>query len=205
MGLELRPWDRTLLEQMAAWTPHGFPYSAFDLDYLNDRRRASATLDRMRQRKPHLHIVACEDGIPVGRASVNCEDRAGLYIWSVHVPPEHEGRGVCRRMLGVLMHWLEARHPGRNFILTSNTFATRAHRAYLSLGFQIVESRWQYDRELASELLLLRPEARAEVAEHIRYCNGRWEVRAHVFTRQAGTPFEVRPSPQAFHSSRSTP
>ena len=204
MGLELRPWDKPLVEQMAAWGEHGFPYGAFDLGYLNDRRRAATTLDRMRQRRPHLHVVACEDGVAVGRASVNRDDRAGLYIWSVHVPPEHEGRGICRRMLAVLMPWLEAQHPGQGFILTSNTFATRAHRAYLALGFQIVETRWQHDRELGVDLLTRAPDDRAPIAEHIRFLNGRWEVRAHVFTRKAGARMHVGEL-QANHSSRSTP
>jgi RimJ/RimL family protein N-acetyltransferase len=204
LGLELRPWDRGLVAQMAAWGEHGFPYSAFDLAHLADRQRAQATLERMRQRRPHLHFVACEDGVAVGRASVNLEDKAGLYLWSVHVPPEHEGRGICRRMLAVFMRWLEAEYPGRDFVLTSNTFATRAHRAYEALGFAIVETRWQYDRELASELLKRPPEDRTAIAEHIRWFSGRWEVRAHVFARKAGTPLPW-PELQPRQLARSTP
>ena len=37
LGLELRPWDRGLVEQMARWGAHGFPYSAFDLQFLARR------------------------------------------------------------------------------------------------------------------------------------------------------------------------
>ncbi len=204
LGLELRPWDRPLTAQLAEWGEHGFPYNAFDLAYLRDRRRAQVTLDRMRQRRPHLHLIACEDGVAVGRVSVNFEDRAGLYLWSVHVPPEHEGRAVCRRMLGVLMPWLESEYPGRDFVLTSNTFAARAHRAYEALGFHVVETRWQHDRELSVELTRRSPGERLPIAEHVRYLNGRWEVRAHVFERKAGTPVPWRDL-QARQLSRSTP
>lgn len=204
LGLELRPWDRAIVAQLAAWDTHGFPYGAFDLSFLRDRQRASTTLDRMRQRKPHLHVVACEEGVAVGRASVNHEDPAGLYIWSVHVPPMHEGKGVCRRMLAVFMSWLEVEYPGRDFVLTSNTFATRAHRAYESLGFSIVETRWQHDRELAGELHRRSDAEREPIAAHIRWANGRWEVRTYVFHRRAGAPIPWEAlQPRQF--SRSTP
>jgi RimJ/RimL family protein N-acetyltransferase len=203
LGLELRHWDRDLVDQMAAWGSHGFPYSAFDLGYLSDRNRARTTLDRMRQRSPHLHAVACEDGLAVGRVSVNYEDRAGLYLWSVHVPPEHEGRGVCRRMLAVFMSWLDAEYPRRGFILTSNTFAGRAHEAYRALGFSVVETRWQHDRELAADLLQRPAEDRLPIAEHVRFFNGRWEVRAHVFTRPPGLPIDWSPF-QPRQAARST-
>jgi RimJ/RimL family protein N-acetyltransferase len=204
LGLELRAWDRALIGQLAEWDEHGFPYNAFDLTHLRDRRRATTMLDRMRQRKPHLHVVACEDGVAVGRASVNYEDRAGLYLWSVHVPPRHEGRAIYRRMLAVLMSWLEAEYPDRDFVLTSNTFAERAHRAYESLGFHAVETRWQHDRELANELQRRTPAERVAISQHIRYLNGRWEVRAYVFNRKAGTPIPWRDL-QPGQFSRSTP
>ncbi|MCA9829378.1 MAG: GNAT family N-acetyltransferase [Dehalococcoidia bacterium] len=187
-GLVLRLWDEELLAQMAAWSLHGFPYHAFDLEYLRDPARARPALDRMLQQKPHIHLVATEDGNAVGRVSVNLEDVAGLYLWSVHVPPEHEGKGVCRRMLATLIPWLELNHPGRQVVLTSNAFAERAHRAYLSLGFKQTDSRWQYDRELAAGLETCTPEQREIVAPYLRFSAGRWEVRSFVFARPSGLP-----------------
>jgi RimJ/RimL family protein N-acetyltransferase len=204
-GLELRTWDRGLVAQMAGWSAHGFPYSAFDLRFLNDPVRASAMLERMRQRKPHLNLIACEEGTAVGRVSVNYEDTAGLYLWSVHVPPEHEGRGVCRRMLATLIPWLQGEYPHRDVVLTSNTFAVRAHRAYESLDFRVVETRWQHDRELAAELLVRPAEERAAIAAHVRFLNGRWEVRAHVFRRPAGLPPPLRFGQPAAQSVRNSP
>lgn len=187
-GLVLRLWDEELVDQMAAWTLHGFPYHAFDLDYLRDPDRARAALERMRQPRPHIHLVATERGMAVGRVSVNLEDVAGLYLWSVHVPPEHEGKGVCRRMLATLIPWLEVQHPGRQVVLTSNAFAERAHRAYRALGFQQTGTRWQYDRELAMGLTTCTPEQREEIAPYLRFSAGRWEVRSFVFARPAGLP-----------------
>ncbi len=187
-GLVLRLWDEELVEQMAAWTLHGFPYHAFDLGYLRDPGRARAALDRMRQARPHLHLVATDRNVAVGRVSVNLEDVAGLYLWSVHVPPEHEGKGVCRRMLATLIPWLEVQYPGRQVVLTSNAFAERAHRAYLALGFRQTDTRWQYDRELATALDTCTPEQREEIAPYLRFSAGRWEVRSFVFARPAGLP-----------------
>jgi RimJ/RimL family protein N-acetyltransferase len=192
LGIELRYWDRALVDQIARWGTHGFPYSAFDMNYLRDRNRAKSTLERMRDRSQHLHFVACEEGAAVGRLSVNMLDRSGLYIWAVHVPPEHEGRAVARRMLAVLLSYLEAERPGRDFTLTSNAFATRAHRAYRYLGFEAVETRWQFDRELAQDLLRLPPEAREPVAQDVRFVFGRWEVKTLVFRRKAGADIPWR-------------
>lgn len=183
-GLELRPWDADLVAQMATWSARGFPYHAFDLAFLRDPQRAAATLASKREAGPHRHFVAIENGVAVGRASVNLRDDAGLYLWAVHVPPEHEGRGICRRMLLVLMAWLEGEHPTRDFILTTNTFATPAHRAYRAIGFEVSESRWHYDREVAEELWKASPEVREQIAAHVRFANGRWETRAYVMRRK---------------------
>ncbi|MGI8925908.1 MAG: GNAT family N-acetyltransferase [Tepidiformaceae bacterium] len=187
-GLALRPWDAGLAAQMAVWGQRGFPYHAFDLGYLGDPRRTSAELARTRQAGPHRHFIACEGETAVGRVSVNLNDELGLYLWAVHVPPEHAGRGVCRRMLAALMDWLERAYPAAEFVLTSNTFALHAHRAYLALGFQVTETRWHHDRELAAELWKVSPARRREIDSHIRFHNGRWEVRTQVFRRKSGTP-----------------
>jgi RimJ/RimL family protein N-acetyltransferase len=194
-GLTLRPWDPGLVGQLANWGERGFPYHAFDLGYLHNPFRARTTLAKMLEVGPHRHVIACEGERAVGRASVNLRDDAGLYIWSVHVPPEHEGRGVCRRMLAALMTWLEDTDRGRPFVLTSNTFATHAHRAYLGLGFQVVETRWQYDHELAEGLWKATGPQRDAIAEHVRFMNGRWEVRTHVFRREPGAPMATGPRP----------
>lgn len=196
-GLELRPWDATLVRQLAAWGERGFPYHAFDLGYLRDPRRASAALARMREEGPHRHFVACEEGTAVGRVSVNLRDEAGLYLWSVHVPPEHEGRGVCRRMLATLMTWLEEQYPRSDFVLTSNTFATHAHRAYRALGFAVAEARWHFDRDIAEELWRASSTARQELASHIRFHNGRWEVRVFIMRRNRGAAMAVGQSKDA--------
>ncbi len=187
LGLELHPWDAALQAQMAAWGEHGFPFHAFDLAHLRDPDRAGEVLEKRLQSFPHLHFVAVEDGAAVGRVSVNLADPAGLYIWSVHVPPEHEGRGVCRRMLTILMPWLAERYAGRDFVMTSNTFATRAHRAYLTLGFTITSTRWQYDSEMAAALWKLSPLEREQMAAHTRFSAGLWETKAYVFKLPSGS------------------
>ena len=187
-GLTLRPWDAELIQQMAAWGEHGFPYHAFDLSHLADPVRAAAALAGAHEGGRHRHFVACEGETAVGRVSVNLQDVAGLYLWAVHVPPEHQGRGVAQRMLRALMGWLEEAHPGRDFVLTSNSFAEQAHRTYRALGFEIVETRWHYDREIAERLWRVSPAEREPIARHIRFQGGRWQVRAHVFRRGQGTP-----------------
>lgn len=194
-GLELRPWDDELVPQIARWGQRGFPYHAFDLGYLHDPGRRAAVLTRYRDvSNNHRHFVACERGVPVGRVSVNLNDPTGLYFWSVHVPPEHSGRGVCRRMLAALMDALALEYPGRNFALTTNTFATSAHRAYEALGFGVIETRWHYDREIAEQLWRVPHEQRAPIATHIRFHLGRWEVRVYVMTRPPTTPMRGLPA-----------
>lgn len=190
-GLILRPWDEALAREMAGWGAHGFPYHAFDLTYLRDRFRAQLMLRKMLETSPHLHFVATEDGRAVARASVNPDDPAGVYLWSVHVPPEYEGRGLCRRMLATIMTWLEPQRPGRPFVLTSNSFAGHAHRAYRALGFEITETRWHFDQDVARELWKAPEEVRQTLTGHTRFVNGRWEVRAHVFSRPAGAPMDL--------------
>jgi len=194
-GLELRPWDEELVTKMARWGERGFPYHAFDLGYLRDPLRARAELRRAREPGPHRHFIAVENGEPVGRVSVNLRDDSGLYLWSVHVPPEHEGRGVCRRMLGTLMTWLEREHPGHDFVLTTNAFAEHAHRAYKALGFRIVESRWHFDREIAQQLWRVPAEQREPIGPHTRFHNGRWEVQVYVMERKRGAPMELGSTP----------
>lgn len=183
-GLVLRPWDLDLIRQMAAWREHGFPYHAFDLSHLADPLQAAAALARTREEGRHRYFVACEGGTAVGRVSVNLQDAAGLYLWAVHVPPEHQGRGVAQRMLTAVMGWLEEACPGRDFVLTSNSFAERAHRTYRGLGFEIIETRWHFDKEIAERLWRVPPADREPIARHIRFQNGRWQVRAHVFRRK---------------------
>jgi hypothetical protein len=90
------------------------------------------------------------------------------------------------------MRALEEEFPGRGFVLTSNTFATHAHRAYLALGFRITETRWQVDREIAERLWRVTEQERAPLARHIRFHEGRWQVRAYVFRRAPGTPMDLR-------------
>ena len=186
-GLELRPWDDALATQMAGWSDHGFPYHAFDLGLLRDPVRSRDVVAEKRRTNPHVHFVAVEHGVAIGRVSVNLQDNAGLYIWAVHVPPEHEGRGLCRAMLSTLMPWLTTRYPGRDFVMTSNTFAVRAHAAYLALGFRITHTRWINDPEMAAALMRCRPDARDAIAPHVRFWNGRWETRAHIFRRSAAS------------------
>ncbi|HKS91205.1 MAG TPA: GNAT family N-acetyltransferase [Tepidiformaceae bacterium] len=184
--LILRPWDRNLVAQMARWGERGFPYHAFDLGNLRDPEQAEKMLHWAHEPGHHRHFVAVEDGVAVGRVSVNLKDTSGLYLWSVHVPPEHEGQAVCRRMLAVLMRWLERTYPTRDFILSSNSFAEHAHRAYRALGFEVIETRWHHDKELAEELWQRTPNERAEIGDQVRFENGRWEVRAHIFRRKRG-------------------
>lgn len=196
-GLILRPWDEELVAQMARWGERGFPYHAFDLGHLRDPQAARTALEWARAPRPHRHFVACEGSTAVGRVSVNLEDPAGLYLWSVHVPPEHEGRGVCRRMLAVLMRWLEKELPGRSFVLTTNSFAARAQRAYRALGFVVESERWQFDPDLAAGMARATREQRAPLEGHVRFADGRWEVRVFVMRRVPGTPIATGPRVEA--------
>lgn len=182
-GLELRPWDEGLLAQVASWGERGFPYRSFDTGGLKDPERAAAMLVFTRQEGRHRHFVACEGGVAVGRISVNLEDAAGVYIWAVHVPPEHGGRGVARRMLAALISWLEESQANRDFVLTVNSFAAGAQAAYRSQGFTIESTRWQYDPDLSADLQKATASQRISLAGHIRRAEGRWEVRVHVMRR----------------------
>lgn len=191
-GLELRPWDADLVRQMGEWGERGFPFHAFDLGHLRDPAKAAAALQFAHQKSPHHHYIACEDGRAVGRVSVNLHDLSGLYIWAVHVPPEHAGRGVCRRMLALLMSHLEEALPGApEFVLTSNSFAEHAHRAYRAVGFEVAETRWHFDKEIAERLWKVDPAQREPIARHIRFYSGRWQVRTYVFKRRRGTPIDA--------------
>jgi len=190
-GLELRPWDYELARQMSDWSVRGFPYHAFDLSHLRDPIRLASALAGCLEEGPHRHFVAVENGVAVGRVSVNLRDQAGTYLWAVHVPPEHEGRGVCRRMLATLIPWLEVAHPRPSIVLTSNSFAERAHRAYRALGFEVSETRWHFDREIAEALWRVTPAEREPISRHIRFQSGRWQVRSFVMRRQPGTPINI--------------
>ncbi len=191
VGLELRPWDLELGQQLAEWPVRGFPYHAFDLGHLKDPLRLATAVKGCREDGPHRHFIAVEDGVAVGRVSVNLRDLAGSYLWGVHVSPDHEGRGVCRRMLAALMTWLEVEHPRPSFILTTNSFAEHAHRAYRAVGFEVTETRWHFDREIAEALWRVTPREREPVSRHIRFQNGRWQVRTYIMRREPGAPMDT--------------
>lgn len=176
---------------MAAWGERGFPYQGFDLGYLRDPARAASALAWTIEQPRHRHFVATEDGVAVGRISVNLEDENGLYIWSVHVPPEHEGRGVARRMMATLMTWLEIVVPGNDFILTTNTYAEHAHRAYFALGFTIADTRWVLDDNIGKNLWKVSKELRKPMMPHVRFAGRQWQVHQHLMVRRNGAPMYV--------------
>lgn len=190
-GLVLRPWDADLIRQAGHWGVRGFPYHAFDLAHLQTPEGAAAMLQSVREPGPHRHFVAVEDGTAVGRVAVNLRDPAGLYIWGVHVPPEHEGRAVCRRMLATLMRWLEPVYPGRPFVLNTTAFAEHAHRAYYALGFELAATYWHFDRELAEQLWRVPQEQRKLISPFLRFYGGRWEVRTYTLVREPGSPMSL--------------
>lgn len=193
-GLLLRAWDASTICAAAAWGRHPFPYHGFNLDHLLDPPRAAAMLQTLTNPGTHLHFVAIEGGVPVGRVSVNLGDRSGLYLWGVHVPPEHEGRAVCRRMLAVLLRWLERTQPGRDFTLNSSGFAEHAHRAYFALGFRITETAWHYDRDISEAMWRASQPEREAIRRHLRFVHGRWEVRTFVMRRDRGSPMDSGPA-----------
>lgn len=196
LGLDIRPWDEDLVAQMARWGRHEFPYSPFNLDGLADPEAAAARLKAVRESTTHHHYIACEGSSPVGRMAVNGWDSLGLYLWGVHVPPEYEGRGVCRRMLAVVMTHLEGSFPrNADFVLTSHAFAHHAHRAYEALGFRAVETRWARDAALSTELLKLAPPERAPWDKYLRFNGGTWEVRSYLFRRKRGAPMATSHRP----------
>ena len=89
-------------------------------------------------------------------------------------------------LMAALIDWLETEYPGPDFVLTTNTFAERAHRAYQALGFKVAETRWHYDRPLAEQLWRVPREQRKAIESHLRFHNGRWEVRTHLMARPQG-------------------
>ena len=183
-GLELCVWDRQLLEQLASWGERGFPYGAFDLGYLRNRKEAEVALNFVLNGTKHLHFIACEDSVAVGRVSVNLEDPAGLYIWSVHVPPEHARRRVAYRMLTVLIKWLEEKYPNQEIVLTVNAFANHARRLYLSLGFNVRDTLWRFDPKLNEEIYQVSVNRRRVLEDTVRFANNRWEVMTYLMVFQ---------------------
>ncbi|MFN0095513.1 MAG: GNAT family N-acetyltransferase [Dehalococcoidia bacterium] len=190
-GLELRAWDQSLVRQMARWRERGFPYHPYDLGYLRDRARAESALAWARTPGQHRHFVAVEGGAAVGRVSLNTQDVAGLYLWAVHVPPDHEGRGVAKRMLAALMDWAEQAFPGRDWVLTTNLFATNAHRVYEALGFTVDETIWHFDAQLGAALWKADPAMRQPIAPYTRFVSGRWEVMTYLMRRPGGAPMRL--------------
>lgn len=190
-GLRLVPWNADLLAEMGRWGERGFPYHAFDLGYLRQPERVKSVLAWTEERREHRHYAAVENGVAVGRISVNLQDETGLYLWSIHVPPEHEGRGIARRMIAALMTSLEITHPGLDFILATNGFATPAHRVYHALGFTILETRWLVDEEIAKALWKVDKERRKPIMEHMRFAGRQWQVRQHLMVRRAGATMNV--------------
>jgi ribosomal protein S18 acetylase RimI-like enzyme len=183
-GLELCVWDRQLLEQLASWGERGFPYGAFDLGYLRNRKEAEVALNFVLNGTKHLHFIACEDSVAVGRVSVNLEDPAGLYIWSVHVPPEHARRRVAYRMLTVLIKWLEGKYPNQEIVLTVNAFANHARRLYLLLGFNVRDTLWRFDPKLNEEIYQVSVNRRRVLEDTVRFVNNRWEVMTYLMVFQ---------------------
>ena len=131
-----------------------------------------------------MHFVACEDSVAVGRVSVNLEDPAGLYIWSVHVPPEHARRRVAYRMLTVLIKWLEGKYPNQEIVLTVNAFANHARRLYLSLGFTVRDTLWRFDQKLNEEIYQVSESSRHDLGDTVRLKNSRWEVMTYLMVFQ---------------------
>ena len=163
------------------------------MGHLRDPERASEAVARAHREGPHRYFAATEDGVAVGRVCVNIRDAAGLYLWSVHVPPEHEGRGIGRRMVATLIEWLEEEYPGSEFALTANSFAGKAHSVYRSLGFTVAEIRWHYDRDISELLWKTDSERRKQVLGHIRHFAGQWQVRTYLMKRRPGTPMHIDP------------
>ncbi|MFQ5382856.1 MAG: GNAT family N-acetyltransferase [Dehalococcoidia bacterium] len=176
---------------MALWSERGFPYHPLDLGRLRDPEAARQALLRVSRPGPHRYFVATEGGRAVGRVTVNLTDAAGLYLWAVHVPPEHEGKGIARRMLAGLMEWLEGEIPGVGFVLTANTFALRAHRTYTALGFRVEETRWHFDHEIAERLWNVSRREREALGDHLRFHAGQWQVRTYLMRRAPGTQMSL--------------
>ena len=87
-----------------------------------------------------------------------------------------------------MAHLEEVRPEVPEFILSSNTFAEPAHRAYRALGFEVAETRWHFDKEIAERLWKVDPAEREPISRHIRFHSGRWQVRTYVFKRRRAAP-----------------
>jgi hypothetical protein len=94
-------------------------------------------------------------------------------------------------MLATLMLWCEATYPGRDFVLTTNLFASPAHKAYGALGFDVHETIWHFDTQLGQALWRADPAMRQLVGPYVRFVSGRWEVLTYLMRRKAGMPMRV--------------
>jgi ribosomal protein S18 acetylase RimI-like enzyme len=81
----------------------------------------------------HKGWVCEADGQVVGFAMGN---RSNGELWVVAVLPEHEGRGIGRRLVELVQDWLFAGGCAEVWLWTSPNVATRAYHLYRKLGWR---------------------------------------------------------------------
>lgn len=92
--------------------------------------------------------VAEADGAVVGFAVA---DRSRSNVWALFVDPEHEGRGLGRRLHDVMLEWFFSVGTERVWLGTDP--GTRAERFYRSAGWELAgtepngEVRFEMSRE----------------------------------------------------------
>lgn len=74
--------------------------------------------------------VAEIDGVVAGFSYANQTDGS---IWALFIAPEHEGRGLAKRLLELAVQWLFAQ--GRDTVRLSTGIGTRADRFYAMQGW----------------------------------------------------------------------
>ena len=124
---------------------------AEDLDRLFDHRsRPAGEYWLQQQMRGEVYAAVAEwDGMPVGRVCLNVAQFAAAkeaYLWSAHVEPEFQSRGVG----SAIFHHLEQvarEHDLRSIRLEVNKTNLRARSLYERLGYRVIGpsiGRWSY-------------------------------------------------------------
>ena len=117
------------------------PLKPADLDVLFDDRSRALGADWVeRQHQSEIYVAVAElEGVPVGRVGVDFVRRAGegaAHVWSAHVEPTHQSRGIGTALM---IHLEEvARSRGAELIMLGVAKDNDgARRLYERLGYHV--------------------------------------------------------------------
>jgi ribosomal protein S18 acetylase RimI-like enzyme len=122
-----------------------------DLEHLfGERARHFGEKWLRRQRRSEVYVAVAEvNGLPVGRMGLDCarlSDERIAYVWSAHVVPMWQSRGIGTLLIGHLEKMACARHIDavRLAVAKDNT---RARALYERHGYAVIGEevdRWSY-------------------------------------------------------------